>query len=183
MQNALIKLTVSILLIGMLIVSCATTSSTTTPEKMASPESSTPPESSTSMAAAEPATVDDQAARRQYEIERNRFIYEDIFFAKNKYQLDDRAREQLDWKAQWLRAHPQVEVVIEGHCGEGGRSEHNLALGLRRAGEVKGYLIRQGVARERLTAVSYGSEQPLVQGKGEAIQAQNRRVRLVIDHE
>lgn len=177
MQNALIKLVVICFLIGMLLVSCATTSSTTTTKEMATPEPlpSTP--------AVEPAAVDDQAARRQYEVERNRFIYEDIFFAKNKYQLDAQARDRLSWKADWLQTHPQVKVVIEGHCGEGGSAEKNMALGLRRAGEVKGYMLRQGVARDRLTAVSYGSERPIAQGEGEEVQAKNRRVRLVIVEE
>ena len=55
-----------------------------------------------------------------------------------------------------------------------------MALGLRRAGEVKGYLLHKGVARKRLTAISYGSEQPIARGEGEEIQAKNRRVRLTI---
>jgi peptidoglycan-associated lipoprotein len=177
MQNTLIKLVVSVLLIGMLLVSCATTSSTTTSEEIATPDPLP------SAPAVEPAAVDDQEMRRQYEVERNRFIYEDIFFAKNQYQLDPQARDRLDWKADWLEAHPQVKVVIEGHCGEGGSAENNMALGLRRAGEVKGYLLRQGVARERLTAVSYGRERPIIQGEGEEVRAKNRRVRLVIAEE
>lgn len=177
MQNTFLKLVVIGFLIGMLLVSCATASSTTTSEEMATPE---PPPSTP---AAAPTTVADQEARRQYEAERNRLIYEDIFFAQNKYQLDAQARDRLNWKADWLQAHPQVKVVIEGHCGEGGSAENNMALGLRRAGEVKGYLLRQGLARDRLTAVSYGSERPLAQGEGEEVKAKNRRVRLVIVEE
>ncbi len=177
MQNAYIKLAVSIFLIGMLLVSCATTSSTDTSEEMAAPESSTSPPVAD---VTEPVTADDQEARRRYEIERNRFVYEDIFFARNKYQLDDQARADLDWKAYWMQSHPKVKIVIEGHCAEGGSAENNMALGLRRAGEVKGYLLRQGIARDRLTAVSYGSERPIAQGEGEEVQAKNRRVRTVI---
>jgi peptidoglycan-associated lipoprotein len=130
--------------------------------------------------AVETVSAEDLAAQRQFEIERNRFVYEDIFFAKNKYQLDAQARDLLDWKAAWLQGHPQVKVIIEGHCAEGGRAENNMALGLRRAGEVKGYLLRKGVARDRLTAISYGAENPIARGEGEEVQAKNRRVRLVI---
>ena len=172
MQNTLVKLVVAVFLIGMLLSSCASTSSTTTSEEAAAP----------APAPIDTATIspEEQEARRRYEIERNRFIYEDIFFAKNKHRLDQQARERLDWKAGWLLAHPQLKVVIEGHCGEGGNSEGNMALGLRRAGEVKGYLLHRGVARDRLTAISYGSEQPIAQGEGEEIQAKNRRVRLTV---
>ncbi len=175
MQNALVKLVVTVFLIGMLLVSCATTSSTATSEEMAAPEPAPVEVATTSPA--------DQEARRRYEIERNRFIYEDIFFAKNQHRLDQQARDLLDWKADWLMAHPQLKVVIEGHCGEGGNAEGNMALGLRRAGEVKGYLLHKGVARNRLTAISYGSEQPIARGEGEEIQAKNRRVRLTIVEE
>lgn len=177
MQNALVKLVVGVVLIGMLLVSCATSSSTATQEEMAAPGPAAEP------VAVEPMPAEDQAARRQYEIERNRFVYEDIFFAKNKYQLDDQARELLDWKADWLQANPQVKVIIEGHCAEGGRAENNMALGLRRAGEVKGYLLRKGVARDRLTAISYGAENPIARGEGEEVQAKNRRARLIIVEE
>lgn len=174
MRKTLFKRGGRLMLIGMLLISCATTSSTAPPEETKTP----PPPAATG--ALQPMPDEDQEARRQYEIERNRFIYDDIFFAKNKYQLDDRARALLSWKAAWLQAHPNVTVVIEGHCSEGGRAEDNMALGLRRAGEVKGFLLRQGVARERLTAVSYGSERPLAQGASEEVQAKNRRVRLTI---
>lgn len=168
------KLVVSFILIGMLLVSCATTSSTGSQEEMAAPQPT----------AVETMPAEDQEDRRQYEIERNRFIYEDIFFAKNKHQLDDQARDRLNWKAAWLQANPQIKVVIEGHCAEGGSAENNMALGLRRAGEVKGYLLRKGVTRDRLTAISYGSERPLAQGGGgEELQAKNRRVRLTIIEE
>lgn len=177
MQKALVNLSVILFLIGILLTSCATTSTTDTSETMAAPEPVA------ERPAAATVSVEEQAARRQYEIERNRFIYEDIFFAKNKHRLDAQARELLDWKAQWLREHTGVKVIIEGHCGEGGNAENNMALGLRRAGEVKGYLLHKGVARDRLTAISYGSERPIASGEGEEIQAKNRRVRLTIIEE
>ena len=177
MRKALAKLNVILFFTVILLTSCATNPATETPETMRAPE---PVAQDPAPAAA---TMEDREARRQYEIERNRFIYEDIFFAKNKHRLDDQARELLDWKAQWLRQHAELKVVIEGHCGEGGNAENNMALGLRRAGEVKGYLLHKGVARDRLTAISYGSERPIASGDGEEVQAKNRRVRLTIVEE
>lgn len=174
MRKARIELGGCLILLGMLLVSCATSSATAPRAAETTSPASASPANPQSMPA------EDQEALRQYAIERNRFIYEDIFFAKNQYQLDEQARERLKWKADWLKANPGVVVIIEGHCGEGGNAENNMALGLRRAGEVKGFLLRQGVARARLTAVSYGSERPLAQGQGEEVQAKNRRVRLTI---
>jgi peptidoglycan-associated lipoprotein len=122
----------------------------------------------------------DEADRRQFESERNRFIYEDIFFTRNKYRLDENARKEMEWKAAWLLTYPDIKVLIEGHCDEGGRPEDNLALGARRAGEVQSFFLRRGIARERLTAISYGKERPVATGEGEEVRAKNRRVRTII---
>jgi len=122
----------------------------------------------------------DEADRRQFESERNRFVYEDIFFARNQYRLDENARREMEWKAAWLLTHPDIKVLIEGHCDEGGRPEDNLALGMRRAGEVQSFFLRRGIARERLTAISYGKERPVATGEGEEVRAKNRRVRTLI---
>jgi len=138
------------------------------------------PEATREAAAQQQAAIEAETARRQYEIERNRFEYEDIFFGPKSFRLDGSARQLLDGKAVWLQQHPDVQVMVEGHCSEGGSSEDNLALGLRRAGEVKTYLMHKGIDRRRLTAISYGKERPIVVGAGEEAQAKNRRVRLVI---
>jgi peptidoglycan-associated lipoprotein len=122
----------------------------------------------------------DEADRRQFESERNRFVYEDIFFARNQYRLDENARREMEWKAAWLLTYPDIKVLIEGHCDEGGRPEDNLALGMRRAGEVQSFFLRRGIARVRLSAISYGKERPVATGEGEEVRAKNRRVRTLI---
>jgi peptidoglycan-associated lipoprotein len=127
--------------------------------------------------------LQNEAEQRQFEIERNRFAYEDIFFAKNKYRLSGQAITELEWKANWLAAHPNVKVMIEGYCDEGGSAEANLALGARRAGEVESFFLRRGIARERLTVISYGKERPIATGDTEEARAKNRRVRTQIIEE
>jgi peptidoglycan-associated lipoprotein len=122
----------------------------------------------------------EEADRRQFEVERNRFVYEDVFFGKKQYRLDDKARHELEWKADWLMRHPEVNVLIEGHCDEGGTPQDNLALGMRRAGEVQSFFLRKGIARERLSSISYGQERPIATGKTEEMRAKNRRVRTVL---
>jgi peptidoglycan-associated lipoprotein len=125
----------------------------------------------------------EEAEQRQFEIERNRFVYEDIFFKKNKYRLTEQAAQELEWKTDWLEAHPDVKVLIEGYCDEGGSAEDNLALGARRAGEVESFFLRRGIARERLSVISYGKERPIATGDTEEARAKNRRVRTQIIEE
>jgi peptidoglycan-associated lipoprotein len=71
-------------------------------------------------------------------------------------------------------------VTIEGHCDERGSSEYNLALGDRRAGAVRSYLVSLGIAPERLLVVSKGKESPFCAEGHEDCWQQNRRGHFII---
>jgi peptidoglycan-associated lipoprotein len=121
-------------------------------------------------------------ARRQREeiAERTRFINEHIYFEFDRSRLLPEGKEILRRNAKWLKAHPEVQVTIEGHCDERGTTEYNLALGDRRAQSVKTYLVDLGVEPERLTTVSFGEEKPIDPGHSERAWAKNRRAQFVI---
>jgi len=119
--------------------------------------------------------------QRELRAEMIKFMYEDIYFEKGSYQLTADAQELLRRKAQWLQKHPDVKVIIEGHTDEPGTKEYNLALGDRRAGAVKSFLIGEGIEPARLIAVSYGNEKPIDTAGSEKARAKNRRVHFVIE--
>lgn len=100
---------------------------------------------------------------------------ERVQFAYNQFTLEEQARTTLEQNAVYLRSKPDLKVVIEGHCDERGSDEYNLALGERRAMAAKNYLVSLGIAAERLSTISYGEEQPLVEGANEEAWAENRR--------
>jgi peptidoglycan-associated lipoprotein len=81
----------------------------------------------------------------------------------------------LDDKAAYLREHPGVRVLVEGHADDRGSNEYNLALGDRRANSAKNYLVKSGVAASRMTTISYGEEQPLCRQQNESCWSRNRR--------
>lgn len=98
-----------------------------------------------------------------------------IFFEFDQYTLSPQARQTLADNAAFLKARPQVKVLIEGHCDERGSDEYNLALGERRARATQDYLLSLGIAPERLSTISYGEERPLEAGSNEAAWSKNRR--------
>lgn len=98
-----------------------------------------------------------------------------VFFDFDKYNLTPDAQATLKKQATWLQKFPNVSVTVEGHCDERGTREYNLALGERRAAAVKDYLSALGVARTRVSTISYGKERPVALGHNEAAWAQNRR--------
>lgn len=104
----------------------------------------------------------------------------DVYFAFDSYDLRPDARETLKANADWLKAHPSVRVEIEGHCDERGTNQYNLALGAQRAQAAKEYLVTLGIARERLSTISYGEEVPACREQTEECWQKNRRDRFVV---
>ena len=98
-----------------------------------------------------------------------------VFFDFDKSDLKATARRTLERQAAWLKKYPSISVTIQGHCDERGTREYNLALGERRATAIKNYLIALGVAKNRVTTISYGKERPAMLGHTEAAWSQNRR--------
>ena len=167
-----------------MLVACAGTQSAPSEEPSGVKEETLPP-----AAAVQPPTKQPVVSPVQQSPEpdtglrsdRIKFMYEDIYFKRGSTGLDAAAKSLLDQKARWLQDNPGVKVVIEGHTDYRGSKEYNLALGDRRSGTVKSYLMRRGVARERLVAISYGKEKPAVTGRTEKDRAKNRRVHFAIE--
>jgi peptidoglycan-associated lipoprotein len=107
--------------------------------------------------------------------------FEDIRFDYDQYDLKPEALSILAKHASLLKAHPELNILIEGHCDERGTIEYNLALGEKRAGAAKEYLVRFGIAPKRLSIISYGKERPLDRIHTEDAWMKNRRAAFVID--
>jgi len=107
-------------------------------------------------------------------------VLKDIHFDFDKFSLKPENREILKGHADWLLGHRDYLVTIEGHCDEMGTTEYNLALGERRAGEAKRFLVDLGVAEARINTISYGKERPLDTGHDEEAWAKNRRAHFIV---
>jgi peptidoglycan-associated lipoprotein len=121
------------------------------------------------------------AAAAQADKEASEFV--DIHFAFDRFDLRPDARKVLDTHAKWLKAHPEFTVRIEGNCDERGTVEYNMALGQRRAASAMKYLVDLGVAKKKLSAISYGKERPLDPGHNEEAWAKNRRDHFSVTRE
>jgi len=86
----------------------------------------------------------------------------------------------LDEVAKALAEHPTFVIRIEGHTDSVGGVAANRKLSQARAESVKKYMVSKGIDARRLTAVGYGSEQPLDDNSTEAGRSVNRRVEFHI---
>ncbi len=98
-----------------------------------------------------------------------------VYFDFDKDQIRDDARAILDSKVGILSANPTVTFLIVGNTDEQGTAEYNLALGQRRAAQVKRYLASKGLDEGRFSTQSLGDTQPAVKGTDEASYQLNRR--------
>ena len=103
-----------------------------------------------------------------------------VHFGFDRAELSEEARAVLDSNYEWLREHPGVHVLIEGHCDERGTVEYNLNLGQRRADSVREYLISKDLDAATLHTISYGEERPLDEGHNESAWTKNRRVQFLV---
>ncbi len=103
-----------------------------------------------------------------------------IHFDFDKYNIREDQKPILIKNAEWLKAHPTVKILIEGHCDERGTEEYNLALGEKRAKAVRDFLISLGISPDRIKIVSYGKSRPLDPRHNEEAWAKNRRAEFVI---
>jgi peptidoglycan-associated lipoprotein len=128
-----------------------------------------------SLAAAEAAARASAGDAQRAQTELTAVLTQKVYFDYDRDVLRDDAREVLDAKVPVLVANPGVTLVISGHTDERGTAEYNLALGQRRAAQVKRYLTSKGIPETRLTTQSLGDSQPAVQGTDESAYQQNRR--------
>ena len=99
-----------------------------------------------------------------------------VYFDFDKSILDADDKTLLE---QYLPLIKRAKIVrLEGHCDERGTREYNLALGERRALEVRDFLIVKGVSGKKIRVVSFGEEKPVKSASNEKAWAENRRVEI-----
>jgi uncharacterized repeat protein (TIGR01451 family) len=108
-------------------------------------------------------------------------ILDKVYFATAKDVILPKSFDLLKQVAAVLKANPQVELLrVEGHTDDQGKDAANLNLSQRRANNVRAFLIREGIAGERLEAVGYGETKPVDTNKTAAGRENNRRVEFNI---
>ena len=77
-----------------------------------------------------------------------------------------------------LRAHPELQLVIEGHADPRGGTDDNRALSGRRARMVRDILADSGVTDDRMLVRQFGARRRAASGTSVIDYARDRRVQL-----
>jgi len=107
-------------------------------------------------------------------------IKQTIYFAYRKADIKPVSFPLLDQVAQALQDNPNIKVRIEGHTDSKGPDAFNLKLSQKRAESVRAYLIKKGVAADRMEPKGFGETVPIADNRTQEGRDQNRRVEFVI---
>ncbi len=103
-----------------------------------------------------------------------------VYFALNQYTLSKEARAVLEANAEILKVKGVKTITVEGNCDDRGTIAYNIALGDKRAKEVKDYYVKLGLNADEIYTISYGKEKPVCFEQNNSCWAKNRRSDTVI---
>ena len=98
-----------------------------------------------------------------------------IYFKFGRYQLDFESKNKLD---SFILNHATLKIQIEAHCDSFGSNAYNDALSLKRATQVKEYLISRHLSGDSISVKGFGKRTPLNHNENAKARALNRRAEL-----
>ena len=87
---------------------------------------------------------------------------DNIFFKFGSWELTSDSESGLKALVKLLNDNPNITIELAAHTDLVGNNEANQELSHKRAQSVVDYLIKHGIEKERLTAIGYGEEKPVV---------------------
>lgn len=102
-----------------------------------------------------------------------------IHFALDQATISPESADVLDQIAAVLQEYPFITVELLGHTDPRASYAYNLDLSNRRAMAARNYLIRQGIAPERMTIRALSESQRATTGDTRLDYARDRRVEFI----
>ena len=110
-----------------------------------------------------------------------------LYFEFDEDDMNPRTRRQLEIVTMILRSDPGKKITLSGHTDALGSEGYNNSLSSRRAGVVRDYLTKAGVAHGQILTVAKGASQPrrpnLTETGGDNPEGRraNRRTEIYLD--
>jgi outer membrane protein OmpA-like peptidoglycan-associated protein len=86
----------------------------------------------------------------------DRFILENILYDFDKHNIRPDAAAILDKLVATMRDNPTLKIELSSHTDSRGTQTYNERLSQRRAQAAVDYLVKRGIARDRMVAKGYG---------------------------
>ncbi|MBN1552092.1 OmpA family protein [bacterium] len=100
---------------------------------------------------------------------------------KKGTRVDNVAKAILDDIAVEIKKYPGVKITLLGHTDTTGSEEENVKIGMKRAENVKTYLVeRHGIEADRFDVQSAGETKPMMDNDSPEGRVKNRRVEVIM---
>lgn len=84
-----------------------------------------------------------------------------IHYETGSYLISKENRKYMNSIASVLKNNSQFTLRVNSHADATGNDDFNLALSVKRANEIKNYLVKKGIAANRIMTYGYGESRPL----------------------
>lgn len=150
----------------------------------AEPAASSTPTSTSGLAAASAPAANKEEVKEAVEAritDKHIVISGKILFETGNAKLKKVSYEVLDEVVFALEKHPEIiKLQVVGHTDSDGDAKANKSLSKRRAAAVMQYLIKNGIEKDRLSAIGEGEDVPIADNETEEGKDKNRRVEFEI---
>lgn len=109
-----------------------------------------------------------------------RFLYENIYFEFDSYDLRPEAVKTLDDIIAYVKANPKTQIELNAYTDNIGSAQYNAMLSKIRADAAKNYLIDNGIGVNNLIVNARGMGKPVASNNSTVGRALNRRVEFYV---
>ena len=108
-----------------------------------------------------------------------KFVTYGITFDVGKSTIKPESMGEINRIVQLMNENPTLKFSVEGHTDSTGNAASNQTLSEQRAQAIVAKLVEMGIAKDRLTAVGKGQNNPISDNSTDEGRAKNRRVEFV----
>lgn len=114
------------------------------------------------------------------EVDENTFRLNKVYFNIGQASILPESYSQLGGLVEMMQDNPNMKIEVVGHTDNQGDPKLNKKLSVRRAFEVRQYLIKQGISGNRIKFKGMGDTSPISENNSEENRSKNRRVEFII---
>lgn len=106
-------------------------------------------------------------------------VLKNVFFESGSAELKTISLAELNYLKELLDSNSNLKIQINGHTDNVGSETDNLNLSQNRAKAVQDYLIKEGIAADRLSYKGFGESQPIDTNDTDEGRKNNRRTEFI----
>ena len=103
-----------------------------------------------------------------------------IYYETDSFRILPQSEPELQNLVTFLKNNAKMKIEIQGHTDSSGNPENNRILSERRAKSVVDYLVKNGIALNRLKSGGYGDKIPIASNETPEGRMLNRRTTIKI---